>query len=257
MSRIDATFERLKAEGRKGLVGYLTAGDPDLTTSEQDIRTALDAGVDILELGVPFSDPTADGPVIQAAAQRALASGVTLRGVLEMVARLRANYPDQPMVLFGYANPFFRYGYDAVCADAAGVGVDGILTVDLPFEESDELRQYTARHGLDFIPLIAPVTPPERMTRILAGASGFVYYIMVKGVTGARESLASDLAARMEALRTVTALPVAAGFGVGSGEQARAIAAHADAVVVGSALVKAAREGRLAALTGELAAALR
>ena len=129
--------------------------------------------------------------------------------------------------------------------------------MDLPFEESDELRQYTTRYGLDLIPLIAPVTPRERMARILAGASGFVYYIMVKGVTGAREALAADLEARMAELRGVTTLPVAAGFGVSSGEQARAIAAHADAVVVGSALIKAAREGRLAALTGELAAALR
>ncbi len=257
MNRIDRCFEQLKTQGRKGLVGYLTAGDPDMETSERDIRMALDAGVDILELGVPFSDPTADGPVIQAAAQRALASGTSLQAILEMVARLREDYPRQPMVLFGYTNPFFRYGYELLCADAAGVGIDGLLTVDLPFEESHELRQYTEPQDLAFIPLIAPVTPRERMARILKASSGFVYYIMVTGVTGAREALAANLQERMQVLRAVTDLPVAAGFGVGSGAQARAIAAHADAVVVGSALVKAARERRLDALVRELAAALR
>jgi tryptophan synthase alpha chain len=255
MNRIDVAFDTLRAAGRKGLVGYLTVGDPDLTQSERDIRTALDAGVDILELGIPFSDPTADGPTIQAAVFRALAAGMTVRKALEMVGRLRQDYA-QPIVLFGYANPFFRYGYGALCADAAGVGADGLLTVDLPFEEADELHGYAERNGLGMIPLIAPTTSRRRMTAVLAGASGFVYYIMVTGVTGARDVLVGDLRQRLSDLRSATTLPVAVGFGVSNGEQAREAAAEADAVVVGSALVRAAREGRLEALVRELATAL-
>ncbi len=255
MNRIDAAFDALKTAGRKGLVGYLTAGDPDLVQSERDIRTALDGGVDVLELGVPFSDPTADGPTIQAAAHRALAGGMTVRKVLEMVARLREDY-TQPIVLFGYANPFFRYGYDALCADAAGAGADGLLVVDLPFEEADELRGHAAANGLCFVPLIAPTTAATRMTDVLADASGFVYYIMVTGVTGARDVLVGDLQERLRALRAATALPLAVGFGVSNGAQAREAAANADAVVVGSAFVRAAREGRLEAMVREIADAL-
>jgi tryptophan synthase alpha chain len=255
MNRIEATFARLKAEGRKGLVGFLTVGDPDLKQSEQDIRTALDAGVDVLELGVPFSDPTADGPTIQAASHRALEHDVTLHDVLSLVGRIRADY-DTPIVLFGYANLFFRYGYELVCADAASVGADGMLIVDLPFEEAAELRQHMHGVGLDFVSLVAPTTPEPRLRQILADAQGFVYYIMVTGVTGARETVVSGLSERLTELRGVTDLPIAVGFGVSSGPQAREAAAEADAVVVGSALITAAREGRLEPLVSEIRAAL-
>jgi tryptophan synthase alpha chain len=256
MNRIAATFERLKKEGRKGLIGYLTAGDPDTMMSERNIRDAISGGLDILELGVPFSDPTADGPAIQEAAARALAAGMTPRGVLGMVARLRRD-SQIPIVLFGYANPLFVYGYDRFCADAAKAGADGLLVVDLPFEESGELRCHTESGGLCLIPLVAPTTPPERAARILEAASGFVYYIMFKGVTGVRASTAGDVAARVSALRKCTNLPIAVGFGVSSGEQAAQVSQGADAVVAGSALVRAAAEGRLKGLVREMSLALR
>lgn len=256
MNRITRTFADLKLAGRKGLVGYLTAGDPDEAASERNVMEAVQSGLDILELGVPFSDPTADGPVIQAASLRALQGGMTVRRVLGMVARIRKQ-SEVPVVLFGYANPFLAYGYDRICADAAEAGADGMLIVDLPFEESGELRVHMRRHGLQFITLIAPTTPAERAAQMLHDAEGFVYYIMVRGVTGARAALAADLEQHIAMLRSVTDLPIAAGFGVGSGEQARLAAARADAVVVGSALVKAAEQGRLAPLVAELSAALR
>lgn len=255
MNRIDARFAALKAQGRKGLVGYLTAGDPDAGTSQRDIRAAIEGGLDVLELGVPFSDPTADGPTIQEASQRALRAGMTVSGVLELVWTLRRDY-DIPIVLFGYTNPFFRYGYDRLCADAAAAGADGMLVVDLSFEESDEMRGALARHGLCLVPLVAPTTPEARAVAIAERASGFIYYIMVTGVTGTRDVLAADIDAHVAMLRAHTPLPVAVGFGVSSGEQARLAARSADAVVVGSALVRAAREGRLAGLVRELRQAL-
>jgi len=255
VNRLPSTFAALKRAGRKGLVGYLTAGDPDLETSERDVRTALDGGVDVLELGVPFSDPTADGPTIQEATRRALAGGMTLRKTLDLAARIRQDY-ETPMVLFGYANPFFRYGYEAVCRDAAAAGVDGMLVVDLPFGVADDFTAHMTRRGLYRIPLIAPTTPPERAAAILKHAQGFVYYIMVRGVTGARQTVAADLGEHVRALRACTDLPVAVGFGVSDGAQARAAAADADAVVVGSALIRAAREDRLAERVAELRAAL-
>ena len=256
MNRLDHAFEEVKRHGRKALIGYLTAGDPDMATCERNVRQALRNGLDILELGVPFSDPTADGPTIQAASQRARASGATVRHILDLVARLRGEF-SQPIVLFSYANPLFAYGYEKLCADAKASGVDGLLVVDMPFEESGELRPHAERSDLCLIPLVAPTTSRERAKEILNGARGFVYYIMVKGVTGAREKLADDVAEHISDLRRCTDLPIAVGFGVSSGSQAREAAALADAVVVGSALVKAAEEGRLAALVDELATALR
>lgn len=255
MNRITKTFQTLRLQGRKALIGYLTAGDPDLKTSERNIRAALANGLDILELGVPFSDPTADGPSIQAAAQRALASGANLKQILALAARLRRSF-NTPIILFSYANPLFRYGYDALCRDAARAGIDGLLVVDLPFEESAELRTPMKRHGLLFIQLIAPTTSPERARRLLAEADGFVYYILVKGVTGKRKRLVLNAKKNIDRLRTCTDLPIAAGFGISDGAQAREAARHADAVVVGSALVEAARKGRLAVLVRELVAAV-
>jgi len=254
MNRIDKTFSRLKAEGKKGFVGFLTAGDPDIEQSEKDIRTALDCGVDVLELGIPFSDPTADGPVIQAASRRALDSGCTLDDVLALVKRLRADY-ETPIVLFGYVNLFFHYGYQEICRAAIEAGADGMLVVDLPYEESGELKEFMG-DDLHFISLAAPTTPAVRLEKILAEAAGFVYYIMVAGVTGTRAELAGDLAEHVAALRAVTDLPIAAGFGVANGRQAAEACRQADAVVVGSALIQAARDGRLAELVREIRAGL-
>jgi tryptophan synthase alpha chain len=256
MSRIEKTFERLQAEGRKGLVGYLTAGDPDVETSEARMRAALDHGVDILEVGVPFSDPTADGPTIQAASFRALQGGMDVEKTLALIGRLRADYPDVPIVVFGYLNPFFHYGYETFCKDAAEAGADALLVVDLPYEESDEFRQHMTAAGLEFIPLIAPTTPTERAKDVLKEAGGFVYYIMVTGVTGTRAAEATDVKEHVDRLRTCTDLPIAVGFGVASGEQAAAVGDAADAVVVGSALINAAREDRLVELVDDLHAAL-
>ena len=255
MNRIEKKFEELRRKGRKALIGYLTAGDPDFAVSKQNIRAAMESGLDILELGVPFSDPTADGPTIQAAAYRALAAGMSVRRALDMVSELRMN-SDLPIVLFGYANPLAHYGYERVCGDAAAAGVDGMLVVDLPFEEADELRSPMSRHGLFQIPLIAPTTSLERARMLLKGAQGFVYYIMVTGVTGARQTLVAGLAQRVGDLKKITPLPVAVGFGVSTGEQAREASEAADGVVVGSALVQAARDGRLAELVRELRTAL-
>lgn len=255
MNRLAHTFETLKTNGRKGLIGYLTAGDPDLAACEKRLRAALDGGVDVLELGVPFSDPTADGPVIQAAAQRALAAGVTLPRVLELVSRLRRDYA-QPIVLFGYANPFFRYGYAKLARDAVEVGVDGVLVVDIPFEEQREIVGSIHERGLAYIPLVAPTTSPERMATILKGASGFVYAITVRGVTGQRSDLVLDMAEQVRAIRACSDLPVAAGFGIGNARQAAQAAEFADAVVVGSALIEAAQAGHLADKVRELRSAL-
>lgn len=255
MNRIVATLDELKRKGKKALIGYLTAGDPDMKTSERDLRTAIENGVDIVELGVPFSDPTADGPTIQAAGQRALRSGANLKKILALARRLRKDYAT-PLVLFSYANPLFSYGYENICAAAAAAGIDGLLVVDLPFEESGELRAHLKKHGLILIQLIAPTTPLERAERILAQADGFVYYILVRGVTGARSQFDPSVGAHVAELRKRINLPVAVGFGISNGAQARAAAASADAVVVGSALVQAARSGKLASLVRELASAV-
>jgi len=256
MNRIERTFARLKREGRAGLVGYLTAGDPDLETSRADCRTALREGVDILELGVPFSDPTADGPVIQAASQRALAAGMTLKKAIALAGDLRREFPEKPIILFGYANPFYRHGFAELTRDAAAAGVDGLLVVDIPWEESGELRRALKPAGLSLIPLIAPTTSPERAKKILKGATGFVYYILVRGVTGGQSQAGDEARDHLAALRAVTRLPIAAGFGIREGRQAASYAPMASAVVVGSALVEAAREGRLAEKVAELHAAL-
>lgn len=255
MNRISSTFERLKKDGKKGLVGYLTCGDPDAGTSLNYALTALRNGVDVLELGMPFSDPTADGPTIQAASFRALQAGMTLPKYLEMVREIRKE-SDAPIVLFGYVNPIFRYGYERLCHDAATAGADGLLIVDLPFEERDELLPHARKAGLDLIPLIAPTTPTDRAAKILKDASGFVYYIMVTGVTGARQTVVAGVHEQIERIQSCTTLPIAAGFGVSKGAQAREVAHDADAVVVGSALIQAAREGRLEALVKELRSAL-
>lgn len=255
MNRITAKFEELKKQGKKALIGYLTAGDPNIKTSERFMREALANGVDILEIGVPFSDPTADGPVIQEAGQRALKAGTNLKQILQLAANLRRSF-DNPLILFSYVNPLFIYGYDKICADALKSGIDGFLVVDLPFEEAKELRRHMRLNNLTFIQLIAPTTSPQRAAKLLAEADGFVYYIMVKGVTGKREQLESDIGTQVAKLRPFLKIPVAVGFGIGNAAQARAAVKHAAAIVVGSALVEAARNNKLKNFVRELASAV-
>ncbi len=237
MGRIEKRFTALKKEGRKAFMAYLTAGDPDLETTAKLISALEAAGVDIVEIGVPFSDPTADGPAIQAASQRALKRGVTLKKILVMIAGLR-RISEIPIVLFGYYNPILSYGPERFAADAAASGVDGILVVDLPPEEADELRQYADPAGIDFITLIAPTTDPRRARKILRSATGFVYYISVTGVTGTAVPKPDDVRRDVKRLKEMTALPVAVGFGISTPAQAATIAPLADGVVVGSALVR-------------------
>ena len=254
-NRIEQKFETLKRDGRTGLVAFLIAGDPDMATSETNFRAVIEGGADVLEIGVPFSDPTADGPTIQAAGQRALKAGTTLSDTLELVGRLRRDY-DTPIVLFGYANPFLAYGYKRLGADAARAGVDGLLVVDMPFEESGELLPHLDEHALCFVPLIAPTTPEDRANRVLSRARGFIYYVSLTGVTGARTSLAEGIGEHVTMLRRCSDLPVAVGFGISGGDQARQVAESADAVVVGSAFIQAAVEGRLPVLVKEIRDAL-
>lgn len=237
MGRIEERFTTLKQEKRKAFVAYLTAGDPDLETTAKLIPALEAAGVDIVEIGVSFSDPTADGPVIQAASQRALKKGATLEKILVMIAALRRE-SGIPIVLFGYYNPILSYGPEKFAADAADAGVDGILVVDLPPEEADELRKYSDPAGLAFITLIAPTTDPKRARKILRRATGFVYYISVTGVTGTAVPRPDDVRRDVKRLQGMTALPVAVGFGISTPAQAAAIAPLADGVVVGSALVR-------------------
>lgn len=260
MGRIEERFGGLKKEGRKAFVAYLTAGDPDLKTTAELIPALDAAGVDIVEIGVPFSDPTADGPVIQAASQRALTRAATLEKILAMIAGLRRE-SGIPIVLFGYYNPILSYGPEKFAADAKASGVDGLLVVDLPPEEADELRRYTDPAGLAFITLIAPTTDPERARKILRRAAGFVYFISVTGVTGTAAPRTGDVERDVERIKTMTALPVAVGFGISTPEQAAAIAPLADGIVVGSALVRLIGEkggsGELIPAVSSLAARIR
>jgi tryptophan synthase alpha chain len=260
MGRIEERFTALKKEGRKAFVAFLTAGDPTLKVTA-DLISALDAArVDIIEIGVPFSDPTADGPIIQAASQRALQRGATLAKILAMIAGLR-RFSVIPIVLFGYYNPIFSYGPEKFAADAAAAGVDGILVVDLPPEEADELRCYTDPAGLAYITLIAPTTDPKRARKILRGATGFVYHISVTGVTGTAVPATDDIRRDIERLKGITALPVAVGFGISTTGQAAAIAPLADGVVIGSALVRligeSAESGDLEAVVTSFAEEIR
>lgn len=233
--RIAARFRELRARNEAALIPYIVAGDPSLKRT-RELALELEArGADLIELGVPFSDPMADGPANQRAAARGLAAGATLPAILSLVADLR-KVSQIPLILFGYFNPVLRYGCERLCADAARAGIDGLLVVDLPPEEAGELAGPAARHGLDIIYLLAPTTPLERARRIARSASGFLYYVSVTGVTGARANLAADLTGKVEQLRTVARLPIGVGFGISTPAQAGAVAAFADAVVVGSAL---------------------
>lgn len=237
MGRIEKKFAALQKKGQKALIAYLTAGDPSLQKTQELIPALEAAGVDIIEVGVPFSDPTADGPAIQAASQRALKAGATLGKILAMIAEVR-RFSGIPIVLFTYYNPILSYGPQRFAKDAAAAKVDGLLVVDLPPEEAGELRRFTDPAGLSFISLIAPTTDSERAGKILRGAAGFVYYISVTGVTGTAAPRPDSVRRDVERIKALTKLPVAVGFGISTPEQAAAIAPLADGVVVGSALVK-------------------
>jgi tryptophan synthase alpha chain len=236
MSRIAETFAGLRREGRTGLVMYTTAGDPDLAHSA-DILRALDrAGADVLEVGVPFSDPLADGPVIQRATERALAAGTTLTGVLDLVRSIRQEV-KAPIVIFSYANPLLKMGLPAFADRAAAAGVDGVLALDLPIEEADEFRSVLAASGIDTIFLLSPTTTEARIKKAAELGRGFLYGISRLGVTGARDRVASGAEAMVKRIRQVTSMPIALGFGISRPEHVAEVGMYADAAVVGSALV--------------------
>ncbi len=240
-SRIDASFARLRARGAAGFVPFIMAGDPNLPTTLELMRAATAAGADLIELGVPFSDPMADGPLLQRSAERALAKGTMLPGILETVAQFR-RASDVPVILFGYANPFFRYGAERLARDAAASGADGFLCVDMPPEEADELQGAADAAGLAFVFLLAPTSDATRLARVLARARGFVYYVSITGVTGAAAPVARDVAVMIERVKAHTDLPVGVGFGIRTPEQAAEMARVADAVVVGSAVMQLVEE---------------
>jgi tryptophan synthase alpha chain len=237
MSRLSARFRMLQEQHSKALVTFITAGDPDLPATEELIHLLEDAGADIIELGVPFSDPMADGPTIQLASERALASGTTLHGILEVVRKVRVR-SSIPIILMGYLNPVHAYGYDRFCRDAADAGVDGVLLVDMPPEESDELTIPARRHGLDVIFLLTPTSDASRIAAVERLGSGFVYYVTVTGVTGARTTVSNTLAQELSRVKQTIALPIMAGFGISTPAQAAEVGQLADGVVVGSAIVK-------------------
>jgi len=237
MSRIAQCFGQFRAAGRRALIPFVTAGDPEPAATVPLMHAMVAAGADLIELGVPFSDPMADGPVIQRASERALDKGVSLHDTLEMVRRFRSEDDGTPVVLMGYLNPIEVMGYGVFAAEADAAGVDGVLTVDLPPEEAHELVKALREHGLDPIFLLAPTSTPERTRRICAAASGFVYYVSLKGVTGSTRLDVAAVAEKLAGIREVTDLPIGVGFGIRDAESAARVATVSDAVVVGSALV--------------------
>jgi len=234
--RIAKRFQDLKAEGRAGLVTFITAGDPNAEISSAILSQLPDAGADIIELGMPFSDPMADGPAIQASSQRALDSGASMLKTLNMVRDFRRNDGDTPIILMGYFNPIYIYGVERFVTDAAEAGVDGFIIVDLPPEEA-EMRAPVEQAGLSFIYLTAPTTDDQRLPTVVEHASGFVYYVSVTGITGTKSAATQDIEIALKRIRQHTDLPIAVGFGIKTPEQAAAVGQHAEAVVVGSAFV--------------------
>lgn len=270
MTRIDERFAALKREGRAGLMAFVTAGDPDYETSLAILKGLPASGADIIELGMPFSDPMADGPAIQASSQRALKAGQTMKKTLQMVKAFRAADGATPLVLMGYYNPIYVYPVDRFIADAAEAGADGLIVVDIPPEEDAEIRPAAAAAGLNFIRLATPTTDARRMPAVLANTSGFVYYVSIAGITGTKAPDLSEVGAHVGRIKAQTSLPIAVGFGVKTEGQVSAIAGIAEGVVVGSALVTAIaqsldQEGNATRATGpqvlglveRLAAALR
>lgn len=244
MTRIERKFAALKTQGRKAFVAYMMAGDPDLKTSAAIMAKLPAAGVDVIELGMPFTDPMADGPTIQLAGQRALAGGQTLQKTLDMVAAFRKHDDETPIVMMGYYNPIFSRGVARFVADAKAAGVDGLIVVDLPPEEDDELCLPAQAAGLNFIRLATPTTDDRRLPKVLQNTSGFVYYVSITGITGAAAAQAGDVGPEVARIKAATDLPVIVGFGITTPDSARAIASVADGCVVGSAIVKEIATGR-------------
>jgi tryptophan synthase alpha chain len=236
MSRIARQFKQLKEEGRKGFVPFVTAGDPDLETCQSILKVLADSGADVIELGVPFSDPMADGPTIQASSQRALQNGTRLSNVLELVREFRS-CSEIPIVLFSYLNPLLQYGVDKLVADASDAGVDGILVTDAIDEEAAEISDSLQRRNLDLISLVAPTTSDSRLEKVCSRATGFLYAVSRAGVTGIQNNVSSDAEALVSRVRQFTDLPVAVGFGISTPEQIQEVWQYADAAVVGSAIV--------------------
>lgn len=237
MSRIQTTFEQLKAGNKKALIPYVTVGDPSIESTLLIMHALAEAGCDVIELGVPFSDPSADGPVIQAASERALKNNTSLRDVLAVVSRFRESNQTVPIVLMGYLNPFEVYGYQDFVRDASVAGIDGVLIVDMPPEESEPFSGLLKENDIDLIYLIAPTTTEKRAQMICAQASGYIYYVSLKGVTGAGNLDISEVASKVNGLRNITKLPVGVGFGIKDAESAKSVGAVSDGVVIGSALV--------------------
>jgi tryptophan synthase alpha chain len=260
MSKIKATFERLQARGRKALIPFITAGDPSPALTVALMHTLVEAGSDIIELGVPFSDPMADGPTIQRASERALKLGVSLRQVLGMVTSFRASDPQTPVVLMGYANPIEAIGLEAFAAAAQAAGVDGVLVVDYPPEEGAAFAHAMQAHALDPIFLLAPTSTPARIAQVAALASGYVYYVSLKGVTGSAQLDIAAVAARIPQIRASAGIPVGVGFGIRDAATAGSVAAVADAVVIGSRIIEEieqSAEGEVCARVRALVAGLR
>ncbi|ATI41389.1 tryptophan synthase subunit alpha [Pacificitalea manganoxidans] len=247
MTRIDDTFARLQSEGRKAFVAYVMAGDPDYDRSLEIVKGLPGAGVDIIELGLPFTDPMADGPTIQLAGQRALEGGMTLQKTLDLARAFRETDSTTPIVMMGYYNPIYSRGVDTFLRDAAEAGIDGLIVVDLPPEEDDELCIPAQKAGLNFIRLATPTTDDKRLPKVLENTSGFVYYVSITGITGSAEAQAGDVAPEITRIKASTDLPVIVGFGIRTPEAAESMAAVADGAVVGSAIVGKIAEGRPAA----------
>lgn len=246
--RIEECFKRLKKAKRSALVTFIMGGDPDLVKSQTLLNRLPAAGADIIEIGMPFSDPMADGPAIQAAGLRALASGTNLRSIIKMVKAFRVKDKTTPLILMGYYNPIYRYGAGKFCRDATKAGADGVILVDLPPEEEDEFTWVAKPHGLHLIRLISPTTDDARLELLEKNASGFLYYISIAGITGTKSADSKQLKKRVTHLKGKSRLPVAVGFGIKTPAQAAEVAAFSDAVVVGSALVEKATKSRAAAL---------
>ncbi|NEY91960.1 tryptophan synthase subunit alpha [Tabrizicola oligotrophica] len=247
MTRIDDTFARLKSQGKKAFVSYIMAGDPDVATALAVMKGLPAAGVDIIELGLPFTDPMADGPTIQLAGQRALEGGMTVDATLQMVRDFRAADQKTPIVLMGYYNPIYSRGVDRFLAEAKEVGIDGLIVVDLPPEEDAELCIPAQKAGLNFIRLATPTTDAKRLPKVLQNTSGFVYYVSVTGITGSAAAQAGEVGPEVARIKRSTELPVIVGFGINTPEAARTIAGVADGCVVGSAIVKEVGAGKPAA----------
>ena len=243
MTRIDAKFEELRKAGKKAFVAYVMAGDPDFDTSLEVVKGLPAAGVDIIELGLPFTDPMADGPTIQLAGQRALEGGMTLQRTLDMATEFRKGDDTTPIVLMGYYNPIYNRGVETFLKDAKEAGIDGLIVVDLPPEEDDELCVPAQKAGLNFIRLATPTTDDKRLPKVLTNTSGFVYYVSITGITGAAAAEAADVGPEVKRIKSQTDLPIVVGFGIRTPESSREIASVADGCVVGSAIVGKLADG--------------